>query len=320
MSTTTEIASAKESPLQTVMGMLDKNKAQIEAALPSLMNGDRFMQIALTSLRLNAELLKCAPMSIVKCVLQSSQLGLDLDGVLGHAYMVPYGRRGKQQKEAQLIVGYKGWVQLCRRSGEISTIEAHVVHSCDKFEHHMGDDPKIVHVPAYGIDNRRECPITFVYAISILKDGGKQREVWDFNHIEDHKKKYAQGLDKTTSPWRTNWDWMAKKTVLRQLCKLLPMSVEPQRQLASEERREHDAAFAEPATTIVSGLDELTDSLGAANEKQSLESPEVDLPKAKEAADEIVEDAPEDRERRSNTSEDAQQELIDRRGPNAQAV
>src|ERR1700690_3025545 len=104
-------APAKASPVQTVQDLLMRSKQQIALALPKHMDPDRLCRIALTTIRQTPKLLDCDPLSLIKCVVQCAAIGLEPDPLLGRAYLVPFGR------ECQLLIGYRGMIDLARRSG-----------------------------------------------------------------------------------------------------------------------------------------------------------------------------------------------------------
>src|SRR5262249_27161008 len=152
--------------------------------------------------------------SLLGAIMQSAQLGLEPDGLLGHAYLVPYG------KTCQLLVGYKGMLQLTRRSGQISTIQAHVVHAEDTFEFWFGLDPKLKHVPS---DKENPGALIAVYAVAKMKDASIQFDVMRKREVDAIR---ARSRASNEGPWVTDYEEMAKKTVLRRLCKMLPCSIE----------------------------------------------------------------------------------------------
>jgi recombination protein RecT len=212
--------------VSSIRALLDKSKQQIRMALPSHLNPDRMLRIAMTSIQRNPSLLDCTPESLIGAIIQSSQLGLEPDGVLGHAYLVPYG------KVCTFIPGYKGLMALARRSGEISTIYAEVVHAKDVFEYELGLNAKLKHVPT---DDEDEGAFTGVYAVAKLKDGGIQFVVLKKGAIERIRKRSKAS---NNGPWVTDYEEMAKKTALRRLCKHLPCSVELEKAVALDERAE----------------------------------------------------------------------------------
>jgi recombination protein RecT len=219
--------------VNTVREMLGQNQKALAAALPKHITPERMARVALNSLRRTPQLWDCDPASIVKAVMEAAQLGLEVDGVLGHAYLVPY------KTECQLLPGYRGRIELCRRSGQVSTIIAECVHEGDDFDFGLGDDPFIHHKPNLTDASREDRPVTYVYAVCRLRDGGVQRAVMSAVQIEAHRRRFAKASG--SGPWSDpiNWRWMARKTVLIQLCKLLPVSVEAQRLFQAEEQFLH---------------------------------------------------------------------------------
>ena len=222
---TTQLAPLKDK-ITTIRGLMETNKAAFVAALPRHMNADRLIRVALTSFNLTPKLLECTPRSLLGAVIQCAQLGLE-PGVLGHAYLIPYG------KDVQLVIGYKGLIQLARRSGEISTVTAHEVYSKDKFSYQYGLDPKLIHIPS---EEAQRGDITHFYAVVKLKDGGAQFEVMTRAQVDAHRDRYSRAAKQ--GPWVTEYPEMGKKTVLRRVLKLSPASIEMQQAIDMDEKAE----------------------------------------------------------------------------------
>ncbi len=204
--------------------MLEKAKPQIALALPRHLSADRMLRISMTSIRRTPALLGCNPQSLLGAIMQASQLGLEPDGVLGMSYLIPF------KDEVQLIVGYKGLIDLARRSGQLSTIYARVVYAKDQFEYAYGLSERLEHIPS-GEEDPGE--IVAAYAVAKLKDGAVQFECMTRREIDAIRKRSRAG---ESGPWVTDFPEMAKKTVLRRLCKMLPASVELARAVALDER------------------------------------------------------------------------------------
>ena len=258
--------------------MLAKMQDQIAAALPKHVTAERMMRVAMTAIQKTPALMECTTRSLMGCIVEASQLGLEPDGVLGFAYLVPFRNSKNGERECQLIPGYKGLVDLCRRSGQLSQISARIVYAKDKHRIVYGLHPKLEHTPA---DTDEPGEMIAVYAVANLKDGGTQFEwLWkkEVDAIRKRSKASASG------PWVTDYLEMAKKTCLRRLCKLLPVSVEVQRFLAKDEQFDAgldtshaldvDVAKALPVEKPTSGLDSL---LG---QDSYYQEPEVDAPEA----------------------------------------
>lgn len=104
-------------------------KKQLAAALPKHLTADRMARIAATEIRKNPELLRTTPESFMGAVMQGAQLGIELGSALGQAYLVPYG------DTCQFILGYRGMIDLARRSGQVLSLNAYVVHERDDFSY-----------------------------------------------------------------------------------------------------------------------------------------------------------------------------------------
>lgn len=228
--TSTAIVPFKQK-VESVRVLLDKAKPQIKLALPKHLNPDRMLRIAMTSVQRTPQLLDCDPTSLIAAVIQSAQLGLEPDGALGHAYLIPFG------KTATLIPGYRGLVDLARRSGQLSTISAHVVYEKDAFRYTYGLDEKLVHEPYDGDEDPGK--MTHAYAVAKLKDGGIQFTVMSRREIMAIKNG-SPGAKKSDSPWnhKDREPEMWKKTAIRRLAKLLPMSIEMAQAIRLDEQAE----------------------------------------------------------------------------------
>lgn len=216
-------AQKKEPTLLNIVNS-PKFKQQMALALPKSLTADRLCRIVMTECRKTPALLKCNQESFLGAVLQCAQLGLEPGGALGHCYLLPYGNT------AQLIIGYRGMIDLARRSGQIISIAAYVVHEEDEFDYQLGLQPKIIHKPAH---QAKPGVVTFVYAVANLKGGGVQFEVMSRAEVEAVRTKSKAG---GSGPWVNHWDEMAKKTCIRRLFKYLPVSIEVARAIDVDER------------------------------------------------------------------------------------
>ncbi|ENH2422870.1 recombination protein RecT [Escherichia coli] len=214
-------------------------KAILAAALPRHMTPERMIRIATTEIRKVPELGECDSMSFVSAIVQCSQLGLEPGSALGHAYLLPFGNGEAEsgKKNVQLIIGYRGMIDLARRSGQITSLSARVVREGDEFSFEFGVDEKLIHRPG----ENEDAPITHAYAVAKLKDGGVQFEVMtrkQIDRIRDTHSKAAISAAKKrrSSIWTDHFEDMAKKTVIRKLFKYLPVSIEIQRAVSMDEK------------------------------------------------------------------------------------
>jgi recombination protein RecT len=226
----TQEATAGSSGTMTIAKYLEAQKPAIMAALPRNIDVDRFTRIVLTAVRTNPDLLGCDPMSILAATMQSAQLGLEPGSGLGEAYIIPYKR------EATFQMGYKGLVKLARNSGDVTSIWSEAVYEGDLFRVVMGSDPKIEHIPDLNVARGSFENVEAVYAVARLATGDIQFAVMTKAEIEQHRNRYSRGASSSKSPWSDPLGAveMAKKTVVLRLCKMLPLSAEVSRAIASD--------------------------------------------------------------------------------------
>ena len=206
---------------------IKKMQGEIAKALPSVLTPERFTRITLSALSTNAKLAETTPQSFLGAMMTAAQLGLEPNTPLGQAYLIPYRNHGVL--ECQFQLGYKGLIDLAYRSGEVSTIQAHVVYENDEFEYELGLDPKLRHVPA---KSDRGAPV-FFYAVFRTKDGGYGFDVMSVDDVRAHARKYSKAF--SNGPWQTNFEEMAKKTVLKRVLKYAPLKTDFVRGLTADE-------------------------------------------------------------------------------------
>ena len=216
---------AKQAGGRAVQAFFESHKATLQAVLPRHVSPDRMLKIALGALRTTPKLMNCTVESLMGAVVHCSQLGLEPNTPLGHAYLIPFENSRKGVTEVQIVLGYKGLVDLSRRSGQIVSIAAHEVCERDEFEFEYGLEEKLKHKPTMG---DRGQVIAF-YAVAKLVGGGHAFEVMSaeqVNVIRDASQNYKFARDKSTTVWGQHYAEMGRKTVLRRLVKYLPVSIE----------------------------------------------------------------------------------------------
>ena len=226
---------------KSIVQIIQASVKELEKAVPSCMSAERLARIAVTTIRLNPKLAECTPQSFLGALFQSAQLGLE-PNVEGQAYLIPYTnskcQNGKWVRvpEVQFQIGYKGYIELFYRHSNAVSIDMHTVYENDTFEHSYGTEAYIKHIPS--LKDRGEA-IAY-YAVAKLKNGGVLFKVMSKDACIEHGKTHSKVFDKETktfkkdSPWAKEPDAMCKKTVLIQLTKLLPKSVELQKALAMD--------------------------------------------------------------------------------------
>ena len=214
----------------TIHGMLEAYKGELARALPKHMTADRLARVALTECRKTPKLLQCKPESLFGAVVQAAQLGLEPGGALGHCYLIPF------KDDVQFIVGYRGMIDLARRSGQIQSLNAVAVYEGDEFECTLGLNPDIKHRPNWENANREDPrKLIFVYAVAKLKDGGVQFEVMSRKEVDAIR---SRSRSSGSGPWVTDYVAMSLKTVIRRLFKYLPVSIEMQKAVVIDEQTE----------------------------------------------------------------------------------
>lgn len=222
-------AIAKAPEKKTMQQYIKSMEGEIKKALPSVLTPERFTRMVLSAISTNPKLGSCTPQSFLGAMMSAAQLGLEPNTPLGQAYILPYQNKGTL--EAQFQIGYKGLIDLAWRSGEISDIQAHVVYENDTFNCEYGLEPKLVHKPA---DSERGNPVK-VYAIFKTKSGGFGFEVMSMDDVRTHAAKYSKAYSSAYSPWKTNFEEMAKKTVLKRVLKYAPLKSDFVRAVVQDE-------------------------------------------------------------------------------------
>ena len=207
-----ETAVAEKKP-KTIFDVIQAGAKQFATALPKHINSDRFVRIAITTIRQNPKLVQCSQESLLGALMVSAQLGLE-PGTLGQCYLIPYGR------ECQFQIGYKGMIELLRRSGQLKDIYAYSVYENDDFEITYGLDRNLIHKP--NLANKGN--LLGCYCVAILKDDTRAFEYMTKEEIEAHAKKFSKTFG--NGPWKTDFEAMAHKTVVKKMLKWLPLSVE----------------------------------------------------------------------------------------------
>jgi recombination protein RecT len=258
-----------EKPM-TMQAYIQRMEGEIAKALPSVITPERFTRIVLSALSSTPKLQETTPKSFLGAMMQAAQLGLEPNTALGQAYLIPRNNRRAGTIECQFQIGYKGLIDLAYRSGEVITIQAHTVYSNDEFDYAYGLDPTLTHVPAKA--DRGE-PI-FFYAMYKTKDGGYGFYVMSMDDVQKHAKKYSESYKGGySSPWQTNFEEMAKKTVLKQVLKYAPMKTDFARALSADETIKTDLSadmFSVPDEPIYADVEVVDSETGEIVAQESL--------------------------------------------------
>jgi recombination protein RecT len=202
-----------EKPIDLIRSQLylPSMQEQLKSALPPHVSVEKFLRVAMTALQQNPDLLKYERNSLFAAVVSSAQLGLLPDAQLGEAYFVPF--KGK----VTLVPGYRGLVKLARQ-GDIGFVEAEIVCANDKTLYVLGDNSHFESM----VNWQDRGPMVMVYALAKYRDGGIAARVVMTKAQVDGIRAKSQAANGPA--WSDNYEEMAKKTALRRLAKLLPLS------------------------------------------------------------------------------------------------
>lgn len=246
MATAANLTTAMARPQVGLQELIKKATGELRMALPSHLNPERLVRIALTAIRLNPKLAQCTAESFLGSLFMLAQIGLE--PIAGRAYLLPFNNsrkivnaNGKEEwrsvLEVQAIIGYKGLIDLFYRHESALSIDMQVVHENDNFSYEYGTNSYLTHKPT--LEDRGK-PIGY-YAVAKMKGGGVVFRFMSKLDALEHGKKHSKTYDKSkntfhaSSPWMTDPDAMSMKTVLIQLAKLLPLSVELQQAIQADE-------------------------------------------------------------------------------------
>ena len=224
-----QVATTNNGEKKTMQQYIKSMESEIKKALPSVITPERFTRMTLSAISVNPKLAACTPRSFLGAMMSAAQLGLEPNTPLGQAYLIPFKNKGTD--EVQFQIGYKGLIDLAYRSGEVELVQAHIVYANDTFECEYGLEPKLVHKPA---DSDRGEPVK-VYAMFKTKSGGYGFEVMSMDDVRKHAEKYSQAYKSGFSPWKSNFEEMAKKTVLKKVLKYAPLKSDFVRAVVQDE-------------------------------------------------------------------------------------
>ena len=213
----------------SIADMIKAMEPEIKKALPQVITPERFTRMALSALNTTPKLAECSQMSFLGALMNAAQLGLEPNTPLGQAYLIPYRNKGKL--ECQFQIGYKGLIDMVYRNENIQTVQAQCVYENDDFQYELGLDPKLVHKPA--LKDRGN--LILVYALWKSKNGGFGFEVMSKEDVDDHARRFSQSFGSSYSPWKTNYEEMAKKTVIKKCLKYAPLKTDFVMQMNNDE-------------------------------------------------------------------------------------
>ncbi len=197
---------------------------QFQLALPKGIDASRLTRLAMTEIRKTPKLVtECNRQSLYGAIMVAAQMGLEI-GINGQCWLVPY------KGEANLMIGYRGMIDLGWRSEQIRLIDAKVVREGDDFDYRYGTGKYLRHRRAKSSERGK---VTHVYSTIETIYGGEMFDVMDFEEIEEVRK-----MARYQTIWNAHYEAQAKKTVLRRNLKFAPCSTELSRAVTLDEQAE----------------------------------------------------------------------------------
>jgi len=203
----------------TAFDLVKSMESEFAKALPKHVPVEQFMRTAVTELRQSPDLQQCSAESLLGAFLTAARLGLEVGGPLGQFYLTP--RRIKGVPSVVPIVGYRGLIELARRSGRVGAVKAWLVYQGDTFREGANSERG----PFFDFDKQPGDPtgreIVGVLAVAKLAGGDVQHVYMTLPEVMERK---ARGAAGDSGPWKTDRDAMIRKTALRALAGELPQS------------------------------------------------------------------------------------------------
>ena len=235
----------------------ETTRKRLSAIAAKHMDAERLMRISALAIHETPNLIKCNPMSLLGVIFECAQLGMEPNTALQHCHLVPYKKKKKtpegrwvEEYDVELIIGYRGYIDLARRSRLTATIHADVVFMSDEFDYSYGSEqflrhkPRLFDLDEHGqkiqIEDRGESIGYYAYC---KLEGGEAFKVMskaDIIAIRDESQGFQAALkmkkdgDKkgyvpkgySKCPWVAHFDSMGRKTPIRHLASELPLSIE----------------------------------------------------------------------------------------------
>jgi recombination protein RecT len=219
------------SPVAVAVAAVERRLPQFQAVMPKGWDRDRFTNLVAAAVKRTPQLITCfatqqGEFSVILAAINCASVGLEPNTPLREASLIP--RKNKGVDECQLVIEYRGLIKLARRSGELSTIYAEVVHERDTFTYTRGLDPRIDHIPYDGDDDPGQ--LTHCYAVAKFKDGGIQSVVLNRRDVygkhRSRSDSWRSEKSRPYSPWTTDEEAMWRKTAIRAAEPFLPLTSE----------------------------------------------------------------------------------------------
>lgn len=236
----------------TVQDLMEKMLPDMKKVLPKFMTPERLTRIVMGEIRKNENLQKCTINSLGASIMRAAEVGLEPSSTLGHAYLMPFmnskkvGNKWEKVWEAELVIGYKGYIVLAARNG--IKIYASEICANDQYDYEEGTQPYLKHKRA--LSNRGN--VIAYYAAAVDKEGTTRFSLLGADEVLEHAKKNSKSYDKDKQifkgPWANHFHSMAKKTAIKDLMTYLPYE---NREAVDEEPEQQPQPEARERKTII---------------------------------------------------------------------
>lgn len=233
----------------TLKKYLEQGKKSLASMIGNDKGAERLIRLALVAHTKIPKIRDCTHESLLRSLIECAQLNLEPFTALQQCYIIPYDDRKKGITEAQFMLGYRGIVTISGRSG--ISLDAHVVYEKDEFECILGTAQTLKHVPNWREDRGQ---MIAVYAVAKYESGLVKFDIMSKTDVDKIRKR---SKSPNNGPWITDYEEMAKKSVVRRLSKYLEMNPESKRAI------EKDAA---------------TDTIDVDFDFIDIDTPEIDVP------------------------------------------
>lgn len=223
-----QAAHRTDGPSGGLKSQIHQMKEQFQLAMPRGFDADQLVRDAITCMSNSPQLASCEPLSVLGGLMTCAQLGLR-PAVLGQAWLLPMWDRRTGGNKATLVVGYKGYLELIHRSGQVESVNAHIIHETDTWDVQYGDNEQLLHKPNLLVPHRDRGRPVLYYATARKRGASKADfQIASVSEMEEHRDKFAMAKKngKVLGPWRDHFDAMALKTMVIKLAKYLPQSPE----------------------------------------------------------------------------------------------
>ena len=207
---------------------MQRHQRDFEMVVPRHLKPERIMRIAIAACKRNPALMKCWMPSIVGGALEASALGLEINTPLQQAWLVPFKNNLTKRSEAELIIGFQGYIELMYNNPKVLSIFASVVYTNDILVYEYGTEEKLVHHPLEIGDVGN---IRGFYAYAKMTDGAYRFIFMPKQEVDNVRDTFSASYKAKPeeSPWTSDYISMGCKTAIRKLQKYVPKSAECQR-------------------------------------------------------------------------------------------